>query len=106
MSSAKQPITIEAWEGGARVTTTFPARVGGRKVERPFSITVDDDGTFNVPATGDLHGDDEVVQFVDAVQTAMKLATGELQIYGVEIKKTIPRPAQFDPMLELGIPKT
>ncbi len=103
MSSAKQPITIEAWEGGARVTTTFPARAGGRKTDREFSITVDDDGTFNVPATGDLHGDDEVVQFVEAVQTAMKLATGELRIYGIVIKRP---PVPFDAFVDLGIPPT
>lgn len=54
--------------------------------DRKIIINVGDDGTVNIPPTGDLSAEEDMPAFLEALDLATKLASRDIEIQGLSLE--------------------
>lgn len=79
-------ISKKSFMGCMSVSISMPSLPGVRRLEgHKLSIDIGEDGTINIPATGDLCATEDVPALIKALTLAAELARGDIQVQGLEV---------------------
>lgn len=99
MSTGYKITVVNKGVAPVSVRLNLPPVAGVRRLEKQFHITIEENGTVNVPATGDLCAHSDVPMFLKALRLAEDIATGRVVVEGMEV---VEEEEILDPMAHLS----